>query len=122
MIISIFCDTLIAPVYKQSIRCYVSGKILYGNVLERWDPMVNSVKKDLLINLEKIHTTELGEGRIKRNLELEIEDVVNWCVQKTKQADRIIRKGKNWYVYTDDAVITINAHSYTIITAHKSKG
>ena len=74
---------------------------------------------DLLANLDKIHTTELGAARIKRNLKLETEDAVNWCVQKARQADGIIRKGKNWYVYTDNSVITINAHSYTIITAHR---
>ncbi|MCL2480539.1 MAG: DUF3781 domain-containing protein [Spirochaetaceae bacterium] len=74
---------------------------------------------DLIANFDKIHTTELGKERIKRNLELKTKDVVNWCLQKTKLADNIIRKGKNWYVYAGDSVITINAHSYTIITAHK---
>jgi hypothetical protein len=33
----------------------------------------------------------------------------------------IVRKGKNWYVNVDNCEITINAHSYTIITAHKLK-
>jgi len=72
-------------------------------------------------NIHKIHTTELGIVRIKRNLDLETDDVVNWCKQKIEQADQIIRKGKNWYVYVDDLVITINAHSYTIITAHNNQ-
>ena len=54
---------------------------------------------DLLANIDKIRTTELGAMRIKRNLELETENVVDWCVQRIKQADRITRKGKNWYVY-----------------------
>ena len=75
---------------------------------------------DLLINLDKIHTTELGALRIKRNLKLEIEDVVNWCVQKIEQAESIIRKGKNWYVRTGGVTITVNAHSCTIITAHRT--
>ena len=75
---------------------------------------------DLLANLDKIHTTELGEERIRKNLELKAKDAVTWCIQKTRQADRIARKGKNWYVYAGDAVITINAYSYTIITAHKN--
>lgn len=75
----------------------------------------------LLSNLEKIHTTELGVMRIRENLGLDTDDVVKWCVQKTRQADRIVRQGKNWYVYTGDAVITVNAHSYTIITAHRDK-
>jgi hypothetical protein len=36
-------------------------------------------------------------------------------------ADAIVRKGKNWYVSRDDFTLTINAHSHTIITAHKTK-
>jgi len=76
---------------------------------------------DLLNNIDKIHTTELGVMRIKRNLELETNDVVGWCKSKIKRADGIYRKGKNWYVSFDDCVITINTHSYTIITAHKKR-
>jgi hypothetical protein len=74
---------------------------------------------DLLNNFEKIHSTELGILRIKRNLDLEIKDVVDWCKQKTKQADNIYKKGKNRYVSFENYIITINAYSYTIITAHK---
>jgi len=76
---------------------------------------------ELISNLDKIHTTELGVERIKRNLSLNTEDVVKWCKEKTKNADDIFRKGKNWYVHVDDLIITINAHSFTIITAHKKK-
>jgi hypothetical protein len=72
-------------------------------------------------NINKIHTTELGIERIKRNLNLTTDDVVNWCKQKVEKADEIIGEGKNWYVYTDNSVITVNAHSYTIITAQKKK-
>ncbi|SHN60994.1 DUF3781 domain-containing protein [Desulfovibrio litoralis] len=74
---------------------------------------------DLIINIDKIHTTELGLQRIKKNLALENVDVINWCKQKIRIADDIIRRGKNWYVQVDNAVITINSYSYTIITAHK---
>jgi len=74
---------------------------------------------DLLGNLDKIHTTELGAVRIKRNLGLPTDDVVNWCIQRIQQADSISRKGKNWHVTADGVILTINAHSYTIITAHK---
>ena len=76
---------------------------------------------DLLKNMDKIHTTELGTERIKRNLSLDDGDVAAWCRHKIKKSNKIIRKGKNWYVYTGDSVITINAHSYTIITAHIRK-
>ena len=75
---------------------------------------------DLLSNIDKIHTTALGAERIKRNLCLDVEDIVGWCKQKIQDENSsIIRKGKNWYIYTDNSVITVNAHSYTIITAHK---
>jgi len=74
---------------------------------------------DLLLNIDKLHTTELGIVRIKRNLEIKTNDIVDWCKTKIKQADSIYRKGKNWYISVEDCILTINAHSYTIITAHK---
>lgn len=77
-------------------------------------------KQELLNNLEKVHTTKMGIDRIKRNLNLEIEDVVDWCVNKIKDSNcKINRNGKNWYAEIEDCIITINAYSYTIITAHK---
>jgi hypothetical protein len=74
---------------------------------------------DLLQNIDKLHTTPLGILRIKKNLDLNMDNVVNWCKEQTKRADNIERIGKNWYVYIEDIIITINAHSYTVITAHK---
>jgi len=74
---------------------------------------------DLTQNIGKIHTTKLGVERIKRNLDLQTDDVVDWCKQQIEQANEIVKKGKNWYIYTDCSIITVNAHSYTIITAHK---
>lgn len=79
------------------------------------------MSNELLNNVEKIHTTELGIERIKKNLCLDIPDVVEWCKQRMLTADDISRKGKNWYINADDCVITVNAHNYTIITAHKKK-
>jgi len=73
---------------------------------------------ELLSNMDKIHTTDLGNLRIKRNLVLDTTDVVAWCKDQIIHADNIYRKGKNWYVCSVRCVITINAHSYTIITAH----
>ena len=61
---------------------------------------MQSMKKVLIDNIGKIHTTEMGIGRIKRNLGLGDIDVVEWC------RERILDK---------------NASSYTIITAHKEK-
>jgi hypothetical protein len=80
------------------------------------------IKKDLIGNIDKIHTTELGVLRIKKNLCLDTDDVVNWCKKKIKKINsKITRKGKNWYVNIDDCIMTINAYSFTIITAHKIK-
>lgn len=77
---------------------------------------------ELLFNIDKIHTTELGVGRIKRNLELDTDDVVEWCKNKIQSPDAVItRNGKNWYVNVANSIITVNAYSYTIITAHKEK-
>ena len=39
-------------------------------------------KKVLLDNIDKIHTTELGVERIKRNLKLGTIDVVEYCKSK----------------------------------------
>ena len=71
--------------------------------------------------MEKIHTTKLGVERIRNNLNLDTEDVVDWCKQKIETANDMIHRGKNWYVYVDNVVITINANSFTIITAHREK-
>ena len=78
---------------------------------------------ELLNHLEQLHTTELGVVRIKKNLSLDTDDVVTWCKDKINLVHAVItRKGtKNWYVNVDGTVITVNAHSYTIITAHKEK-
>lgn len=77
---------------------------------------------ELLNHLDELHTTELGVERIRRNLSLETDDVVTWCKNKIKSAQaQITRAGKNWYIKTDGIIITVNAHSYTIITAHREK-
>jgi N-acetylglucosamine kinase-like BadF-type ATPase len=76
---------------------------------------------DLLNNFDKIHTTALGIERIKKNLRLDVHDVVEWCKHKISTSEEITRKGKNWYVRSDNCVITVNASSYTIITAHMER-
>lgn len=81
-----------------------------------------NANNELLKNLDKLHTTELGVERIKRHLSLDIgtNDVVDWCKTKINSANAVItRNGKNWYVNIDNCIITVNASSYTIITAHK---
>lgn len=41
--------------------------------------------------------------------------------KSVRQRHIIERRGKNWYISTDNCIITVNAYSYTIITAHKKK-
>ena len=76
---------------------------------------------DLLTNLDKIHTTELGVERVRKNLGLVDVDVVEWCKDKIREASNIVKRGKNWYIAIDNVVITVNANSFTIITAHQVK-
>lgn len=77
-------------------------------------------KSELILNLDKLHTTDLGIVRIKKNLSLDVDDVVKWCREKIQNSNAfIVRTGKNWYVDIDNCKITVNAYSYTIITAHK---
>ena len=77
---------------------------------------------ELLRNLDKVHTTEMGVDRIKRNIEVDVEDIVSYCIDKIKQDNAVIeKKGKNYYVNVDGIIITVNASSYKIITAHKEK-
>lgn len=71
-------------------------------------------------HLPELHTTDLGAQRIRRNLALGPVDVVDWCRQKlAAPAAHSERRGKNWYIRVAGCLITVNASSYTIITAHK---
>lgn len=73
-------------------------------------------------HLDQLHTTELGAARIKRNLSLDTDHVVAWCREQLRSPRAVVtRRGKNWYVQTDLCILTIHAHSYTIITAHRRK-
>ncbi|MCI9585777.1 MAG: DUF3781 domain-containing protein [Bacilli bacterium] len=76
-------------------------------------------KEVLLSNIDKVHTTEMGIDRIKKNLKLETDDVVLYCKNKVLDKNcNIYKQGKNWYCEIDNIKITINSYSYTIITAH----
>ena len=75
--------------------------------------------KVLLEQVDKIHTTERGIERIRKNLKIDTDDVVQYCVNKILDERCVIYKqGKNWYCEIDTITITINASSFTIITAH----
>ena len=76
-------------------------------------------KQILLDNINKIHTTEMGIERIKKNLNLVTNDVVEYCKKKVLDKNcNIYKQGKNLYCEIDNIIITINSYSYTIITVH----
>jgi len=79
------------------------------------------VNNDLLMNLNKIHSAELGIERIKRNLNINPDNIIEWCRERIEKADNISRSGKNWYVHVDDFIFTVNASSFTIIAVHNRK-
>jgi len=79
-------------------------------------------KQILLDNISKVHTTEMGIDRIKKNLKLNTNDVVEFCKNKILDKNcNIYKQGKNWYCEIDNIKITINSYTYTIITAHLIK-
>lgn len=52
----------------------------------------------LIDNIDKVHTTEMGLERIKRNLRLDSADVVDYCKNLILNRNcRIYKQGKNWY-------------------------
>lgn len=76
-------------------------------------------KEILLSDINKLHTTNMGIDRIKKNLKIDTDDVVEYCKSKVMDPKcNIYKKGKNWYCEIDNVKITINSYSYTIITAH----
>lgn len=77
---------------------------------------------ELLQSIARIHTTPLGVKRIQRNLSLSTANVIEWCQEFIQNPNACItRRGKNWYITLQDCQLTVNAYSYTIITAHKLK-
>ena len=73
---------------------------------------------ELLLNIDKVHTTKLGIERIKKNLKIN-EDVILYCKNIIlNKNSKIYKQGKNWYIENNNIKITINSYSYTIITAH----
>lgn len=79
-------------------------------------------KQILLSNINKVHTTEMGIDRIKRNLKINTDNIVQYCKEKLLDNNcNIYKQGKNWYCEIDNIIITVNSYSYTIITAHIKK-
>ena len=78
------------------------------------------MKEQLLANLDKFHTTDLGKVRLQKHLLLREENPVLWAKGFIQRSEtKISHKEKNFYVSDNHIVLTINASSYTIITGHK---
>ncbi len=113
---------------QNRLKAMYIAKAFITDELSKLEPTIesqilfddNCSSELLLSNLDQLHTTNLGVVRIRKNLRLDTDDVIGWCREKIKAANAsITRKGKNWYITVDGCEITINAHSYTIITAHR---
>ena len=114
------------PMYL--VDCIDNKELLKEIVLDTCNDLIKNGKKvnkvnetnNLFLNLDKVHTTKLGEERIQRNLDVKVDNIVNYCIDKIKNKNTVIyRVGKNYYCEVDNIKITINVSSYTIITAHK---
>ena len=91
---------------RSQMGAFISGEYLFHD---------NTIASDI----DKIHTTEMGIDRIKRNLKIDTADVVEYCKNKVLDKNcNIYKQGKNWYCEVENIKITINSYSYTIITAH----
>ena len=67
-------------------------------------------KQILLDNISKVHTTEMGIDRIKKNLKLNTNDVVEFCKNKILDKNcNIYKQGKNWYCEIDNMQLTANS-------------
>lgn len=81
--------------------------------------MKTNDKNELLKNIDRLKTTLNGAIRIKKNLMINSVNPVEWCkTQITSKNSTVRREGKNYYVKANGYEITINASSFTIITAH----
>ncbi len=80
---------------------------------------------NLIKNINLIHTTEMGYQRIIKNIgvfdtniQKNRELILNFCKQIVKNSkSKTIIIGKNYYISNNNITLTINRHSFTIITA-----
>ena len=79
------------------------------------------MNSELINHIDLVHTTKLGEERIKKNLKIR-GDVVFFVKKMILNKESIITKvGKNYYVDVNNIIITINSYNYCIITAKRIK-
>ena len=108
--------------YSESTiwRVLLKGLPLYGALCTT--KMLGKSVSCLPFLRQSISAQLTSSGRRSVNGSLDTDDVVDWCKAKINSSNTVItRKGKNWYVNVDNYILTVNAYSYTIITAHKEK-
>ena len=104
---------------ESIIREYVKEE-QFNKLIDKLDDKVRYI---LYLNIRKLHTTELGVERIKKNLKLEDVDVIEYLKTKILDENSVIYKeGKNYYCVIDNIKITINSYNYCVITAHMEEG
>lgn len=87
-----------------------------------YDEVTTDFRGILLDNLTRLSVTELGKERIKRNMGLKTDNIVDRCGEIIKADDTLItKKGKNYYVSAKGCTLTINAGNFRIITVHPNK-
>lgn len=75
-----------------------------------------------LRRIDSLKSNRLTDDKIRGFLGIQISDVVAWCKERIlKPGAEIVRRGKNWYITSDDVIITINANLLTLQTAHYIK-
>ena len=103
--------------WKNCIEHYAES----ANKYNLDDPKIinNETKEEFLSNIDNINTTDEGLIRIKESLNLNIDDVVEYCKNKIKDKNcNISREGRNWSCVIDNTKILVNACSYTIVAAN----
>lgn len=75
---------------------------------------------ELLNNLDQLHHAVTSSVTNDKFLFMRTAPSSVVCRTKISSDNAVItRKGKNWYAAVEDCIITVNAYSYTLITAHK---
>ena len=111
-------DEAFGKALAESVPVVVFGSLYLARIAR---PVIlqTADKKTLCVNINKLHTTAMGAERIQRNLGI-TESPVEYCKNLISSTDcTVYRKGKNYYCDFENVRITVNAGSYTIITAHK---
>lgn len=78
---------------------------------------------DLLQNMDQIHISKSGEVRIRNDLGLTVDSVIDWCKDQIANQNAVHEQhGKYWFVYLHDCMITVDARKYRIIGVQKRAG